>query len=91
MEHLETEVEEVFGRGAAVSLDHDQNVWRARAWSAKGHEVACSEPSRHQAVAIRNLRQKLAAKLAAGSETETSASLTASPRPHAGRSLLVAS
>ena len=65
LEHLENEVVESFGRGAAVSLDHDQNVWRVRAWSAKGHEVACSEPSRHQAVAIRNLRKKIAAKLAA--------------------------
>ena len=59
MEHLENEVVEAFGRGAAVSLDHDGGVWRARAWSAKGHEVACSEPSRHQVVAIRNLRYKL--------------------------------
>ena len=65
LKHLENEVEETFGRGAAVSLDHDQNGWRARAWSAKGYEVACSAPSRHQAVAIRDLRRKLAAKMSA--------------------------
>ena len=62
LEHLENEVVETFGRGAAVSLDHDQNVWRARAWSTKGYEVACSKPSRLQADAIRDLRKKVAAK-----------------------------
>ena len=65
LEHLENEVEEAFGRGAAVSLDPEKDGWRVRAWSAKGVEVACSAPSRHQAIAIRDLRQKLAAKLAA--------------------------
>ena len=77
LEHLESEVTETLGRGAAVSLDHDQNVWRVRAWSAKGHEVACSAPSRHQVVAIRSLRQalaKLAAKLAEKSAEQAVAS-----------------
>ena len=71
LEHLETEVVEAFGRGAAVSLDRVQNGWCARAWSAKGYEVACSEPSRHQAGAIRGLRKKVAAKLAAGQEASS--------------------
>ena len=66
LEHLENEVVEAFGRGAAVSLDHDrdENVWLVRAWSPKGYEALCSKPSRLQADAIRDLRKKVAEKLA---------------------------
>ena len=74
LEHLENEVMEAFGRGAAVSLDHDENVWLVRAWSPKGYEVACSKPSRLQAVAIRDLRQKLAAKVSKAPTPNSSSS-----------------
>lgn len=43
---------EVFGRGAAVSVDEDGDRWRVRCWDAKGAMVSETSPRKSRGAAI---------------------------------------